>query len=165
MSATTTEQEAAQAEQESALGDSPEQSERTVEERLERLEDAFAEHLCDSFRELLADTVYRTRLKDLSRKVDELASQPQPMFGELVTADSDNVHMRISTKQTAKGFQFETAVSVDGPDATDVRQRVEQLLYQTNDIARAECARLEMPTDEPMLDPNVSDSQNDGWKQ
>lgn len=145
MSATTTEQETPQAEQDTPNAEQVEQAEPTIEQRLDHLEAAFAEQICESMKDALQITILKARVARLERQGQELReSMPAPIYGELVTSGSDNVHMRISTKQTAKAFQFETAVSVDGPDATDVRERVEQLLYQTNNLAREECQRLDV---------------------
>lgn len=67
-----------------------------------------------------------------------------PVFSEIASFSSEGTHIRIQTTKNTKGYSFETVVSVDGSDSEMVREKVQQLLVETNTIARQEVERLEL---------------------
>lgn len=125
--------------------EAPEQTAKdlSIDERIQRLEDAFAEHLLDGIFDSVKRDLMLGRLKSLSAKVDELSKQPEPGFGELATISSENTHIRVQTTRNTKGYAFEAVVGVDGADTDEVHARLTELLHTVNDQARDECTRLE----------------------
>ncbi len=69
MSATTTEQETTQAEQEPTNDEATGQAEPTIEDRLARVEDVLAEHLCEAIEDKVKQIVWGARLKSVSQRV------------------------------------------------------------------------------------------------